>query len=179
MIADISELTPIARQLNEKSDKMNNLLATINRQLAKLNLGIEIWLDTLLSAGEWIEDAANNIKCREAGYLGYSRVNGKWQLAVRVVPEEMKVNTHQEHIEEAGRPYWSSLLKCSRGVRLAALEQLPKLLDLLNAESDRLVKLIDATEKTTHSFSDHTPTESFTSHRTQPGTNGHRERHYA
>ena len=152
MMVDISELAPIAKQLNQRSNQLNSTLARINQKLSRMNLGVEVWLDKPLSADPWVKDD-NKVLCRDAGYLGYSRLGDKWELTVRVAMEENQSdNPRQEHIEKVGSPRYSSLLECSRNVRLAALEQLPELLDALKAEGERLLKLIDAGEKTAQSL---------------------------
>lgn len=48
----MNELTSLSATLNQHSDELNTLISSINDQLAKLNLGIETWLDsTLLCSG--------------------------------------------------------------------------------------------------------------------------------
>jgi hypothetical protein len=152
MMVDISELAPIAKQLNEQTDQINKTISAINRKLAKLNLGIEIWLDKPLSADPWVEDD-NEVRCRDAFYLGYGRLGDTWELLAKEVTEEIK-HDHEgrEYIEEFGRDRRASLLKGTRNARLSALEQLPELLDALKAEGERLLKLIDAGEKTAQSL---------------------------
>ena len=152
MMVDISELAPIAKQLNEQTDKINSIISTLNRKLGKLNLGIEIWLDTPLSADPWVEDD-NEVRCRDAFYLGYGRLGDKWELLAKEVTEEIKHDQEgREYIEELGRDRRASLLNGTRNARLAALEQLPELLDAMKTEGERLLKLIDAGEKTAQSL---------------------------
>jgi hypothetical protein len=154
MMAEISELTPLATKLNQKSDQINRTIATINEKLAKMNLGIEVWLGTPLSAEDgddvktWQLDDAG-IRCREAFYLGYGRLGDKWELlAKEVIEEEQPDGT----IVTVAEPYRASVLDGTRNARLAVLEQLPQLLDALKAEGERLLKLIDAAEKTAQSL---------------------------
>lgn len=159
MMAEISELTPIATKLNRKSDQINRTITTINQKLAKLNLGIEVWLDTPLPAEKWGEEAnvalakpwqvdENGVRCREAFYLGYGRLGDTWGLLIKQVVEEQQpdgtiVTFSEDRV---------SVLKGTRNARLAALEQLPQLLNALKAEGARLLKLIDAGEKTAQSL---------------------------
>src|ERR1017187_7227850 len=153
MMVDISELAPIAKQLNEQTDQINKTISAINRKLAKLNLGIEIWLDEpLLSPDPWVEDD-NGVMCRDAFYLGYGRLGDTWELLAKEVTEEIKHDDEgREYIEEFGRDRRASWLKGTRNARLAALEQLPELLDALKAEGERLLKLIRSEEKTAQSL---------------------------
>ena len=160
MMAEISELTPIATKLNRKSDQINRTITTINQKLAKLNLGIEVWLDTPLSAEKWgeAEDVElakpwqlddDGVRCREAFYLGYGRLGDKWELLAKLVTEESQPDGTIVTVGEASR---ASVLKGTRNARLAVLEQLPALMDALKAEGERLLKLIDAGEKTAQSL---------------------------
>jgi len=143
-MTEISELTLLARKLNKKSDQVNRTLTTLNQKLTKLNVGVEIWLDTPLPTEEKrIDD--KGVCHREAGYLGYSRRLGEWQLTVREVNTDVQPNG--DTVQTAPLRY-HSLLKCRRDARLAALVQVPRLLDALKAESERLLKSIDAAERT-------------------------------
>ena len=144
------ELAPIAKQLNEKTDQINKILATVNRKLAKLNLGVTVWLDETLPAApcRWIEDE-NGVRCRDAFYLGYGRLDDKWGLLVKNVTEEIKLDREgREYIEEIGPVRKASVLNGTRNARLAALEQLPELLGVLKGKGERLLKLIDDAEET-------------------------------
>jgi hypothetical protein len=159
MMAEIAELAPIATKLNRKSDQINRTIATINQKLAKMNLGIEVWLDTPLSAEKGDEDNVglakpwqlddNGIRCREAFYLGYGRLGDTWELLAKEVVEEERTDGT---IVTVGEPRRASVLKGTRNARLAALEQLPALMDALKAEGGRLLKLIDDAEKTAQSL---------------------------
>jgi hypothetical protein len=40
-----SELSVLSRKLNQKSDKTNEIITTINKKLAALNFCLEVWLD--------------------------------------------------------------------------------------------------------------------------------------
>jgi len=44
-VVNLSELTPLAKELNQTTDEINSIISTVNEKLAALNLGVEAWLD--------------------------------------------------------------------------------------------------------------------------------------
>jgi hypothetical protein len=53
MVDTLNELASLSRSLNEKSDKLNSIISSINVKLAKLNFGVEAWLyDDAIEEGE-------------------------------------------------------------------------------------------------------------------------------
>jgi hypothetical protein len=84
MMAKISELAPLAQKINQKTDQINRTISTLNEKLGKLNLGIEVWLDSgepyphePLEAEAWSDEGS--MRSRSLSYLGYclSATNGK------------------------------------------------------------------------------------------------------
>jgi hypothetical protein len=151
MMAKISELAPLAQKLNEKTDQINSTISTLNEKLGKLNLGIEVWLDSgepyphePLESEAWSDEGS--IRSRSLSYLGYCRLGDKWQLAVKDVVEEHTIVEGEDCYEEVN-PGYTSLLQASRSLRLAALEKIPRLLDKLKKMGQDVLNTVEAAEK--------------------------------
>jgi hypothetical protein len=152
MMAKISDLAPIAEQVNKKSNEINNTISTINAKLAKLNFGIEVWLDETWNAlSSSTRDYKGFPRTTEASYLGYCLLDDKWQLAIKNVEEETTVEDGEECTKEVN-PDYVSLHQASRGLRLAALQKLPELLDALKGKASGVLKSIEEAEKLAESL---------------------------
>src|SRR5438552_6538618 len=44
-VINLSEITPLAQELNQTTAQINSIISTVNEKLAPLNLGIEVWLE--------------------------------------------------------------------------------------------------------------------------------------
>ena len=150
--AKIAELSPLAKQVNQKTDEINRVISTLNDKLAKLNLGIEVWLDhprNALAVSDWEDEATH--RERTFWFFGYDRLGDKWQLAVKEVTEELTIEDGEENVEEVN-PKFFPLLSASRTLRLAALEQIPRLLDQMKEEGKKLLETVSAAEKLAESL---------------------------
>src|SRR5262249_34574924 len=136
MVDTINELSELSRKLNQKSDKTNEIITTINKKLAALNFGLEVWVER-----DWIESGDFNKVAidqediypreMEIAYLGYAYVEERWQLAVK----EATLLEHRDYAGEVVREdtevRYRPLLRASREARIAALPLVPDLLDLI------------------------------------------------
>jgi len=114
---EFAELTPLAETLNAKTDEVNQTLALLNKKLAALNVGVEVWV------GPWQEHMAYQI--------GYAKVGETWQLATRTCEAADYLNIENEHewVDVAGSHGEAKpILQASRSQRIKALEVLERLL---------------------------------------------------
>jgi hypothetical protein len=138
-LTDLSDLSPLAVTLNQKSDQINEVIAKFNAKLLSLNLGIELWVCTK-DSGARIED---NSICQCRDFLGYALCGKerRWQLATR--QESMtRANEHAEPVceeIECATP----LLSAARERRILALQNIDALLIQMKKEAERLIRSID------------------------------------
>jgi len=152
VVARINDLANLSRKLNQQSDKLNEIISSINAKLDKLNLGVEVWLDYRPIIVGDTETCDENWQPTEphrgATLLGYARVGDNWQLAIKEVTLVTKVNDFREEQEEVRDPTdLKPLLQATREVRVRAMERIPTLLDSVKAEASRLLASIEAAEK--------------------------------
>ena len=43
-MGDLHDLEPVAKALNEESNALRDILATLNKKLGSLNIGLETWM---------------------------------------------------------------------------------------------------------------------------------------
>jgi len=165
-MTDVRDLEPLSKRLNAATDELNAALESIQDKINDLALGVEIWLDgtndelTRSFGDEWTEvdgepvrrwnedDAARFFRLIEAQELGYGRLSDGWALLVRTVRyrEERYAagwglpDGFGGSVESERKP----LLRCSRQLRVHAVDRIPKLIEQLHREASRV---IDAVEK--------------------------------
>jgi hypothetical protein len=155
VVDDINELSDLSRKLNEKSDALNAAISSINKKLAKLNFGVEVWLEqSPIECGDFdtntseIEDRLTD-PTADATLLGYCHVEDAWQLAVKYV-------TLHARKDKLGRVYNEAtdslqprpLLKASRQLRFKSASEIPQILDRIKDEATLLLEGIEKAEKT-------------------------------
>ena len=149
-MANLSELSPVAKTLNQKSNQVNAVISKINAKLSTLNLGIEVWLE-LNDTGLSLTCADQNspaTKYRRRDLLGYAQC-GKdwtWQLAVRQekTTYEYQEKGQEEAVCELG--YTTPLLSASRELRIEAIQNIDALLTMLKQHADHIIKSINEAE---------------------------------
>jgi len=105
-----------------------------------------------LVVGDWTTDPeGTQCRSRRLTYLGYARVEDKWQLAVKHVTEQERwyedaPRGEQLNTEEVD-PTYSPLLSESRSVRTEALKHLDDLFNELKRECEQVIQNIDAAGK--------------------------------
>ena len=128
MVDTINELSDLSRRLNQKSDQLNELIGSINRKLANLNFGIEVW-----TMSEAVKAEGPSM-----AFLGYAKVEDEWQLAVWDRDEVLRTEDKGGGLHRIGQNVWS-LLKVSREVRLQAMPLVPRLLDDIKRRAEELL----------------------------------------
>ncbi len=123
-------LTSSAKKLNDVSGELAKPIASLERALHRLNIGVACW--TRIAGHD------DGHTCRSQD-VGYSRVNGGWRLAVRTVHGD---EVNPENASEEVWPFNEAPLY----LRIRAVDKLPDLLEALvkaaDAAADRLSKKI-------------------------------------
>lgn len=138
-----------AARLNVASDDANRLLAAIEKRLLSLNIGLEVWhaepVETADSDGTL---GAHETSSCVVQMLGLARVEGKWCLAVKPMrfvsgffEGDMSCPFQNQYAAGTSFP----LLKASRGLRIAALQAMPKFLDVLSRDVASRIREIEET----------------------------------
>jgi hypothetical protein len=153
----LASLVQAAESLNRVSDSLNTTLDAVEKQLNAAHIGLEVWLSkglaTVLSntslepRNEPIHGRIDRALCRE---LGFTKIHGKWCLAVRGT--EHSSGYYQgnadcwgtdSHVVEQPIP----LTQATREERIAALEILPELLEALEHRAVKATQTIEEATK--------------------------------
>jgi hypothetical protein len=134
----LSELASIAEELNRASDAFTKELATIEAELEKLNLGLEVMLPRPLMSGDWElerEDDGSETgkKIRLIDHICYGRYGPRWRLLVRMYKE------YEDEAAEDELMDTTPLVQASRDLRIAAAERIGDLLELITSEAEESV----------------------------------------
>ena len=128
-----SSLESQANQLNSVAESANQALEAAQTRLVNLNIGVEIWHSKPLDRSDLDGSTnPNDTSIEVLSLLGFSKVDGKWCLALKKVRHEsgffegdMSCPYTNEYLESPPVP----LLNQSRNLRLSALNMLPKFLE--------------------------------------------------
>jgi hypothetical protein len=142
MVDTINELSSIALKLNQKSDQLNALITSINENLARLNFGIEVWLES-----HPVKENGN-----AKAFLGYCKSKDEWQLAIWDPNDALELEDRPS-VRLAGSNVWP-LAEVSRELRLLAMPLIPKLLDGIKEKAEDLLKGLEAAERAAESLGD-------------------------
>jgi hypothetical protein len=146
MIVDVSQFVPLAKQLDQKSDKLNDVVMEVNSKILALNLGVEAWCATYLQTDDYEEETNfytdRVCRYRVVTHLGYAQSEDGWQLVIRRIREAEDGAETQETLLNI-----SPLLEASRAIRAKALGMLPSLFEAIQREAKTLLAGIEAGEK--------------------------------
>lgn len=159
MLDTNKELSELSRKLNQKSDTLNEVINSLNEKLAKLNIGIETWLeyspiepsDPYFNA----DDHDEKWPLVDGTLLGYTRVEDHYQLAVKEVTLaefDSKGHFHPDHYEITKSWNLRSLLKANRNIRVGAMDLVPELLQLIKKDVAKLLTSIEKAERAVTGF---------------------------
>ena len=125
-----SELNKSVSELNAGTETVNSVLASVETQLTKMNLGFEVW----------VPDSLSSIQITEYRYqdteLGFAKNGTDWSLAVRVREGESDPRAGDFDWYPLPIPGSTRLLDASRQVRIKALQHIPELLEALKSKAD-------------------------------------------
>ena len=131
---DFSSLEKKAKTINQHSDQLTAYLEAINDKLNSLNLGIEVVCPNRF---DWVEGEEES---EIDSYLGYGKLQSTWGLLVRFV--KTIPTGHDNQGEPLG---WRTLdtrklflLSCSRQLRMKAVDEIQKLIKILETEAEKL-----------------------------------------
>jgi prefoldin subunit 5 len=127
--AAYKELVASAAVLNTTSDELSMFIASIDKSIQALNLGIEAWVD--VESG-WSDDRTGEF---ETHYLGYDKIKGTWGIALRV-------SRGSEHDPEVGNNEYWLFNEGPRELRVDAIDKLPELLQRLKKKAESTSKKI-------------------------------------
>jgi hypothetical protein len=136
----LSKLSTTAKDLNEKSDSINDVIRAFEEKLRDINLGIEVWLDStpLDSKATFALDDEGAEDGSVVEELGFSKlVTGEWALAVRRAFYDLRASFRSANVPVR-------LIECSRRLRIEALKQFPTLVGQMTTEATEAIRAIDA-----------------------------------
>jgi hypothetical protein len=151
-VVDIKELSELSLKLNQKSDTLNAVITSFNEKLAKLNLGVEAWLDEPITAEDPYflgDDQKKRFPRREVVLLGYCKLDDRWALAIKratllTKPDYINGDECEEILTASDI---APLLTAARTVRTNAMRLIPRLLNLIKIEAEYLLAHIEEAEK--------------------------------
>ena len=139
VLDSIERIREVAGQLNQFTDEANRVVATVEKVLnEECSIGVSCEVEANVTEHGGGDGNAEGLV--ETTYLAYTRVHGKFHLAVNTVVERKHAGPeqHREPVS-ADIKVWSS---CSREEKLAALPKLPVLLDEI---ADRAAEMAEKT----------------------------------
>lgn len=136
----VAELAPLAQELNAGSDVFTQELKTLDADLGKLGLGVDVTLLNHALAEAWPVDGEEEGQPPDqlVSYLAFGRLRGSWRILVRTFSEWDDPNSASGPRERALQEE-EPLVDASRELRIAAAEQIESLLELLSKETKEKV----------------------------------------
>jgi hypothetical protein len=126
-------LSVVASSLNSASDEFTRVIDVLDEALKKLNIGLVVWV---IFEDRGDEQDPQRYDCDQ---LGYSKVDGKWGIALRHIWGHEAFEAHDED-----GPW---LFKdAPREMRLRSVDKIPQLIQSLFEEASSATKKIQ--EKT-------------------------------
>lgn len=139
----LGRLTAAAAQLNSESDTLNATIRSVEDQIVDSQIGLEVWLDRCVASEEG--EAHGDTSTWTSQFIGFARLDGDWCLAVKTRRFEtgfFEGDTSCPYTNQSavGKPI--PLSQASRQLRIAALTQLPDLLEALASEATASTEVI-------------------------------------
>lgn len=137
----LSRLEEVAEELNQESDTLSQIIATVEERLAASNIGVTVWLASS-PLSQWSgSDHQTGDDIDSVVELGYTKFGKDWRLALRTEVSKDEGETWKTYSVNA-------LQNASRDLRIKALEELPQLLERLTEEASASVKTIRSAKAT-------------------------------
>jgi len=154
-MADLRDLDPLSKQLNNATEELNLALQTIENKLNALGIGLEVWVvDDLVEVTNWSDLLDENqeptgSRWRYVTQLGYGRHGDGWALLTRRVEQRegsdargfSSVDEYDEH--SSVKP----LLRASRDHRSRAVDLVPELINQVEAAAKRMIARVAQAKK--------------------------------
>jgi hypothetical protein len=125
-----TRLEELSVQLNASSDALSVSIKRVEAKLASLRLGVSVWLEEPVDTYVYQDD-------RFKTFLGYTRVNGTWCLAIK---DDSKEIIGCPEGEDTVRP----LQQASREDRIKAFQHIPELIKALEAAAEAELKTVQS-----------------------------------
>ena len=136
---DFAAITASAKYLNQQSDSLHDLLASIQSAIVKLGIGLEVWLT---GPENFVRNPADyRYGTSSHGWtIGLTKYDRSWCVAIREAylsedDREIRLCDPQDNI--------TPLLEAPRERRVASLKLIPALVTRLNDEATRAAKAMD------------------------------------
>lgn len=143
----LDELTKVAAALNRESDELNAVIEDFEEQLESAGVGVSVWLNEnyALDESDWDEDydpdRDTSWRSAHAKLLGYTKIDGKWRIAVKDVTlrkGDARARSGSEEVEIlVGRQPITPLAQASRAVRVEAAAHFETLAKVLTMQMKR------------------------------------------
>jgi hypothetical protein len=137
----LKQLSSASEALNNVSDIFNEQIKVIEDALASYNIGVSAWVQAFVESYEDCDRDGRVMGIIETGYtVGYQKWAGRWSLMVASECDYGRPPDYPDRTE------WV-LRDAPRDIRLKAIDAIPKLIEALIAEANRLAA--EVTKKTT------------------------------
>jgi hypothetical protein len=138
-------LSILSQQLNEQCSTLNDTITEWNKRLLALNLGLEVWLNPFDYSGVYYAENDSDVrqKCVKEISLGYAKVDGQWQLAIK---EEFLIAGNEEREQDVPIRV-TRLLSCTREMRIKAMERFDSLLSHIEEEVTQRLQIVAKAQK--------------------------------
>jgi hypothetical protein len=148
----LSSLEDTASKLNEASNSVTAVLNAVEKRLASMNIGLEVWLDDKplrKTDRRFIEgdDGGDAVVHWVEKRLGYARIDKKWCLAVKSVQMNGPTEERDEPLEVATDGDPIPLAQASRRIRLSAVRLMPRFIDRLERGAEEAIEAIEQATK--------------------------------
>lgn len=144
----LNQLGQAARRLNEGSDQLNTLIASIDKALARLMIGMDYVHPRPLQ--ESMALSRDGKRVIELSFLGYLRVQGEYHLVIKVV----KILESKVALASETPGTVMPLLQAPRVLRHAAVDLFPELIQVLSSQVGDLVAQMERRCATARSLLD-------------------------
>lgn len=125
-------LSEIAPSLNSASNELTKVVGKLDEALKKLNMGLSDWVT-------FVDRLPHEDMQYDCDQIGYTKVDGKWGIALRHIWGHEAYDDHQEN-----GPWLFS--DAPREMRLRSVDKIPELIESLSTKASDTVKKIQ--EKT-------------------------------
>ena len=130
--SNFKALSEVASSLNSASDELTQVVGKLDEALKKLNVGLTEWVI--------FDDRLPNEDMQyDCDQIGYTKVDGKWGIALRQIWGHEAYDDHKEN-----GPWLFN--DAPREMRLRSVDKIPELIESLNKRASETVKKIQ--EKT-------------------------------
>lgn len=137
----LSELSNLAKTLNQQTDAYTDSLAKLEKKLREMNLGVEAWVTLKETRMSGTPDRDTSIRT----VFGYARTSDGWGFAVQEVRLEHGFFEGDEscpwtNVYDNDDP--KLLLKSSRELRILAAGRIGDLLKALKSAAEEAIKSV-------------------------------------